>query len=264
MPNPTYIDDLAAADLALAIESGEFFLAYQPKIAIASGDFVGVEALARWKHPQLGFVPPARFIPLAKLTGLIEQLTRLVILVACDQWQAWTAVGLQTKVAINLSAKDVDRSELADELHTARMERAMPDTSLTIEVSERTALTARRLFELLSDLHMKGTRIALDDFATGYSLLSDLPQLPLSEIKISPSFVTDVDRSRERRTIVQSIIAFAHRRALRVVAVGVENNAVLDLLAEWDCDEAQGYHIGRPMTGNGIAEWVAARPKASQ
>jgi EAL domain-containing protein (putative c-di-GMP-specific phosphodiesterase class I) len=262
--NPTYMNDLTAADLAWAIERGELFLAYQPKIAIASGDFVGVEALVRWKHPRLGLVPPARFLPLAALTGLIEQLTQWVILAACDQWWAWTRAGLETKVAINLSAKDLDRSELADNLRTARMEHAMSDTRLTIEVSERTALSARRLFEVLSDLHMKGTRIALDDFGTCYSLLTHRPQLPLSEIKISPSFVTDVDRSRERRTIVQSIIAFAHRRDLRVVAVGVENNAVLDLLAEWDCDEAQGYHICRPTTGNGIAEWLAARPKATQ
>ena len=249
-------DSLLATELQLAIERGELSLVFQPKVEIASGRLAGVEALARWTHPSLGAIEPARFVPLAERFGVIDQLTDWLVRAALKQWLGWKDQGLKTNLAVNISALSLRDIYFPDYLHRLCLIEGVPPCCLTVEVTEGATQHLVRLLDTLTRFRIKGMSLSLDDFGTGYSSLLQLRQLPYSELKIDRCFVRDAARSRESRLIVKAVIDLAHGLGLSATAEGVEDEETLGLLAGFGCDNAQGYFIARPMAGAELAPWL--------
>jgi len=249
-------DKLCAERLERALERGEIFLCYQPKIDVRTGAVTGVEALSRWHDEELGDVPPSSFVGVAERFGLIDELTDSVVRSALAQWAAWRDQGLRMRLALNISALTLRDVYLPDQIQRLCMREGMPCEYLTIEVTESAAQNVVRLLDTLSRLRLKGISVSLDDFGTGYSSLIQLRQLPYSEIKIDQCFVKDSARSSESRLIVKAVIDLAHGMGLSATAEGVEDERTLNLLGELGCDEAQGYFVARPMRGADLVEWL--------
>jgi diguanylate cyclase (GGDEF)-like protein len=236
-------------ELRSAIERQELELHYQPQVALASGEIVAVEALIRWPHPRLGFVPPLEFLPLAEEAGLMGSLTTLALENALSQCAAWRAEGRCLTVSVNISA-----SSLLDPAFTNLVEQLLerhgvPPTALVLEVTETTAIAdferAKRAIEELRDLSVI---VSVDDFGAGFTSLAYLASLAVGELKLDRSFISGLateDRERDL-TLVRSTIELAHALGLRVVAEGVEEAPSMDLLSGLGCDLAQGYLISRP------------------
>jgi diguanylate cyclase (GGDEF)-like protein len=244
------------AELRRAIEAGQLTVHYQPKVNMATGTLTGVEALVRWDHPRLGQLPPDRFIPLAEQTGSINALTRWVLREAMRQAYAWHRTGLDLSIAVNLSAKNLQNTELTDQLGRLLSSSGMPADKLVLEVTESAIMTDEpRVKDLLVRLSEQGVEIAIDDFGTGYSSFANLRRLPVSEIKIDKSFVLNMVSSEEDRMIVSSIVELGHNLGLSVVAEGVENDSTWDVLAGMHCDLAQGYYLSRPLPAAALLDW---------
>jgi EAL domain-containing protein (putative c-di-GMP-specific phosphodiesterase class I) len=243
-------------ELRRAIDGGQLTLHYQPKVDMASGTLTGVEALVRWDHPRLGRLPPDRFIPLAEQSGSINALTRWVLREAMRQAYAWQRLGLDLTIAVNLSAKNLQNTELTDQLGRMLSSSGMAADRLVLEVTESAIMTDEpRVQESLARLDARGVEIAIDDFGTGYSSFANLRRLPVSEIKIDKSFVSNVTTSDEDRMIVASIVELGHNLGLSVVAEGVENDAIWDVLSGLRCDVAQGYYLSRPLPAGDLLAW---------
>ncbi|HTU59290.1 MAG TPA: EAL domain-containing protein, partial [Polyangiales bacterium] len=221
--------------------------------------FVGVEALIRWNHPKLGRVSPDKFIPLAEQTGLINPLTVWVLTEALRQSYVWRRVGLEMNVAVNVSAKNLHSSDLAE--HLARLLSASGASAekLIVEVTESAIMgDESRAQNTLNKLHAQGAEIAIDDFGTGYSSFANLRSLPVTEIKIDKSFVIGMAKSNEDRIIVDSIIELGHKLGMHVVAEGIETLAAWSALSELHCDLAQGYYLSRPLPADDLLGWTRA------
>jgi len=247
--------DITAVDILEAITRGDVTLAYQPKIELATGKLIGVEALARWRHPQLGNIPPSVFVPLAEKLDIVDKLTDHVLRTALQQWCSWSRTGLSLDIAVNFSALSLGRLDAPDFVHSQCEQFGVPPQHLIIELTEGTTQHAIRLLDTMSRFRLKGIKISLDDYGTGYASLAQLQQLPFNEIKIDKRFVGNADRSPDSRVIVKSVIDLAHDLGLTVTAEGVETQGVLDLLRELGCDQAQGYLIAKPMPGTDLHEW---------
>jgi EAL domain-containing protein (putative c-di-GMP-specific phosphodiesterase class I) len=243
-----------AGELRRAIDGGQMVLHYQPKLELETGRPAGVEALVRWQHPRLGLLGPAEFIGLAEQTGLIRPLTLWVARTAAAQARAWRAAGLALPVAINVSVRCLDAA-LPQELAAASLTGA-DEPLLDLEITETVMARADEVFPVLETLAGLGHRISLDDFGTGYSSLAYLKRLPVREIKIDRSFVSDMDADRSDRSIVRSIIELAGNLGLRVVAEGVERPETLRVLADLGCHVAQGFVISRPVPAAEAAAWA--------
>ncbi len=236
-----------AGELRRAIEREELVVHYQPKAELATGRIVGVEALVRWIHPERGFIPPDAFIPLAERTGLIKPLSRYVLRAAIDQCAAWAAEGIDLHVAVNLTIPDLLDLELPDRIAAMLADAGVPADRLELEVTESTILADPfRVRGVIDRLNELGVGFAIDDLGTGYSSLAYLKQLPVQTIKIDRSFVMDMLESESDAAIVRSTIDLARNLGLRVVAEGVETEAMWDLLREQGCTLAQGYLISKP------------------
>ena len=253
------------SDMHHAIAGQDFVLAYQPIVDMRTGSVVAVEALMRWQHPTRGMVPPSSFVPVAEQTGMIVPLTLWVIREACAQLRAWdqcaTTAGLT--MAVNMSGRLMSEpgigSAIARELHRAGMD----PHRLVLEITESLLMEDRSYaIQTLCQLRALGTRLSVDDFGTGYSSLSRLNKLPIDEVKIDQSFVSQLEHGDAGRTIVQASVAMAHGLGLRVVAEGVETERQLAMLRQMGCDEGQGYYFGRPgnaeLTTRVLSDWVAA------
>jgi diguanylate cyclase (GGDEF)-like protein len=240
-----------------AIADGQLRLRYQPKIECGSGEVRGMEALVRWEHPTQGMIAPVRFIPLAEETGLIGAVTRWVLETAVAQARAWNAAGLQLKIAVNLSAWDLQDPSLSVFIRELLEAHRVSPEMLSLEITE-TALLAdpRRALQLLNELTAYGVDASLDDFGTGYSSLTYVRQLPLRELKIDALFVRGLVTAERDRAIICSTIELGHRLGMRVVAEGVEDGTTLSLLTELGCDQVQGYYISKPMPAVSVADWV--------
>jgi diguanylate cyclase (GGDEF)-like protein len=250
-----------AGELRRAIENDELVLHYQPKVDVASGRVVGAEALCRWQHPTLGLIMPDEFIPMAEHTGLITPLTKRVMDMALGQVARWRAQGHRLSVAVNLCARSFLDSQLLDDIPELLATWRIDPSLLEIEITESMIVgDPERARQVLDQLNELGITMAIDDFGTGYSSLAYLQQLPVDEIKIDKSFVLQMGTNHADETIVRSIIDLAHNLELRAVAEGVEDQAVLNRLAELGCDVAQGYHISRPMTADRLEQWLEAYP----
>ena len=243
-------------DLRRAIQQDELSLHYQPKISARDGRPVGVEVLARWRHAEHGKIPPEEFIGLAEHSGLIRPLTAWVLETALRQAARWHAEGIDLNVSINLSARNLLDESLPRDLMNVLRQHALGPQMLTLEITESVIMEdPRRALEVLTELHAMGVGISIDDFGTGYSSLGYLRKLPANEIKIDKSFVMEMDRNRDDRTIVHSTIELAHNLGLTVVAEGVETEEVWRELRRLGCDTGQGYLFSRPLPAGRFAEW---------
>ena len=252
-----------AAELRGAIERSEIVLAYQPKGDLRTGRIVGVEALARWEHPELGTLEPAEFVPLAEQTGLILALTSSVLDAALERVASWRELGHDVSVAVNLSARSFLDAGLADEIPAMLAARDLPPDALELEITESMLMNdpvrARCTLERLAAI---GVSISVDDFGTGYSSLAHLKSLPVDALKIDKSFVLDMDKDDADEAIVRSMIELAHNLGMRVVAEGVESAATWMRLGAMGCDLAQGFHLARPLPASGLLALLDAERDA--
>ena len=248
-------------DLRRALERNELFLHYQPQAEITSGDIVGVEALVRWQHPQLGTIPPADFIPVAEEIGLIGRLGEWVLNEACRQAVAWQRAGLpHIPVAVNLSALQLRSPDFLDSVRRALQSAGLDAHWLELELTESVLMhQVDSVMQTLHGLSELGIRIAIDDFGTGYSSLAYLRRLAIDKLKIDRSFIRDLSVDPEDALIVATIIRMAHSLRLRVIAEGVEASEQLATLRAQGCDEIQGYHLSRPLPADALAEFIRER-----
>lgn len=239
------VNDFGAA---LASED-QIRLVYQPRVDLKTGKVVGVEALLRWQHPTLGFVPPGEFIPLVEQTALVRPMTRWVVEAAARQAFAWSRSGLDIRVSLNASARNLDEADFADRFLDIVQLVGVDPQRLELEFTESaTARDRTNVAAQLGALHAAGVVIAIDDFGTGYSNIAYIQKLPISILKIDRSFITDLVESETDRKLVRSMIAMARDLGYSVVAEGIETQAVYNLLAAFGCDEGQGYLVAKPMS----------------
>lgn len=248
---------LLMGELRHAIEHDQLVLHYQPKADLVTGEVTHVEALVRWQHPQHGLMLPDRFIPLAEQTGLIRPLSLWVLNTALRQCYAWHRSGLQLHVAVNLSMRNLQDTQLPDAIAGLLATWQVSPTWLEVEITE-SALAAdpERALETLTRLGDMGVRIAIDDFGTGYSSFAYLKRLPVDEIKIDKSFVLGMTTDDNDAAIVRSTIDLGHNLGLKVSAEGVETQATWELLATLGCDFAQGYYVSRPVAATELSQWL--------
>ena len=253
-------------ELAAALNDRiELDLYYQPRVDLASGRCLAVEALARWQHPTMGPISPSRFIRLAEQAGLMRTLTEWVLDQGIAQLGRWQREGLSVKLSLNVSSSDLG-SELIERLRSTAQQHGVPMEKLELEFTESTLLEhseANR--EHLAAIRALGTGIAIDDFGTGYSNLASLRQMPASTLKIDQSFVRALDASHHDEMIVRSMTELARELGFRVVVEGVETARIFDAVRHMSCDEVQGYHIARPMPAADFPGWLArwnAQPPA--
>lgn len=234
-----------------ALERDEFFMNYQPRIDISSGRITAVEALLRWRHTELGLVPPSKFIPIAEQAGMIDEIGEWVLRIGCAQQQAWLAAGIAPfRMAVNLSARQLRHIDLKDRVAALLAETGLRPESLELEITESAIMEdpARTVF-VLKELRSLGIGIALDDFGTEYSSLGYLKQFPLDYMKIDQCFVRGIPQSKDDSAITKTIITLAKNLGLRVIAEGVETQEQMAFLAENGCEEIQGYLFSRPISG---------------
>jgi diguanylate cyclase (GGDEF)-like protein len=252
-----------AARLALlgevrpALERGEFTLFYQPKLDLRSGSVTGVEALLRWRHPQRGLVPPLEFISLIEQTALVGPVTLHVIDLALRQASRWRAAGLDLGISVNLSARNLHDRELPARVEGLLRTHAVPPTALTVEVTESAAMAdPETAIDVLEALRLQGIGVSIDDFGSGHASIAYLATLPVSELKIDRSFVTDMCQSPRDEAIVRTTIDLARHLELSVVAEGIETAQVRERLSAMGCHIGQGYLISRPLPADELTPWL--------
>lgn len=243
-----------------AAEAGQLQLHYQPKLDVRTQRVQGAEALLRWQHPELGAVSPVEFIALAERAGHMHELTLWVLARAVRQIAQWRADGLALGLSVNLSVLDLQHRSLPEQVQQLLEAHGVPAQALTLEVTESSALhesdTVRRV---LGELQLLGLALSMDDFGTGYSSLSTLQNLPLAELKIDQSFVRPLmeeDGENRYAAIVRATTDMGHAMGLRVVCEGVETAGVAQRLADWGCDELQGYWLSRPLPAERFSAWL--------
>jgi len=241
------------------MDETELVLYYQPKIDLQTGAATGVEALARWHHPERGLLSPDEFIPLAERSNLLRPMTLYLIDTALRQANAWRSKGIEISVAVNLSMQNMLDLRLPNDLARLLTSWRLPPGSLELEITESTIMADhRRAMTILTRLNKMGVTLTVDDFGTGYSSLAYLQSLPVSSIKIDKSFVLTMPEDPGNATIVQSTIDLGHNLGLKVVAEGVESEESYKQLAALGCDYAQGYFLSRPLSPDKATAWLAA------
>ena len=259
------------AALRVALERDQLELHYQPQVDRDAGRIVGVEALVRWRHPELGLVSPVQFIPLAEETGLINPIGEWVLRTACAQARAWHVAGhTGLSVAVNMSAKQFQKQDVPALVQDVLEDTGLPAECLELELTESTLMhNTDAVVETMRQIKKLGVRLALDDFGTGFSSLSYLKRFPIDVLKIDKSFTFDVTSDESAASITRAIIAMARSLNMTTVAEGVETQAQLDFLTAQDCDVMQGYFISRPLPAEQLTamlcrEFYAIERAASQ
>jgi len=252
-------------ELRYAIEHDQLLLHYQPKISHHTGCIMGVEALVRWNHPRRGLVAPDEFIPLAEACGLIQPLALWVLQAALQQSEKWHVAGHKFSVSINLSTRNLLDGDLPGRVAKLLANYNVRPEWLVFEITESAVMAEpARALETLTKLNRMGIQLSLDDFGTGYSSLAYLKKLPVSEIKIDKSFIKDMELDASDTVIVRSTIALGHNLGMKVVAEGVENIEIWELLSALGCDASQGYYMSRPLTNSALDEWMATSAWAKE
>jgi EAL domain-containing protein (putative c-di-GMP-specific phosphodiesterase class I) len=255
--------EVTRSDLQNALDRHEFVMAYQPKIECKSGAIAGLEALARWQHPDKGMIMPDCFIPVAEETGLIDALTALVFDQSLE-WFSGAFPGSNLHLSLNLSAKSLVDIHLADHLAVPCARFQVAPERIVLEVTETSAMVDPTLsLDLMTRIRMKGFQLSIDDFGTGFSSMVQLVRLPFSEIKVDKSFVLLARQTKESLTVIKSIIDLGHSLGLRVTAEGVDDISTLNYINTLGCDLAQGFFIARPMLGEAACSWVKQRMSIS-
>jgi EAL domain-containing protein (putative c-di-GMP-specific phosphodiesterase class I) len=251
------------ADLERAIDNREFVLHYQPVIELRTGQISGVEALLRWNHPQRGTVPPLDFIPLAEETGLIVTIGRWVLETACrqaSQLQHRHEIHPPLHMAVNLSARQLQRPEIAKEVAGILDATGLDPRYLILEITESVMMADVQLsLQRLTELKRLDVKLALDDFGTGYSSLNYLQQFPVDILKIDKSFIDAINTDNRKSVLTATIIKLADDLGLQPVAEGIERTDQLDKLLELQCDLGQGYYFARPLPIEGLEQLLTAR-----
>jgi EAL domain-containing protein (putative c-di-GMP-specific phosphodiesterase class I) len=237
--------------LRRALQENQFELYYQPQAGIEHLETIGMEALIRWHHPELGMIPPAKFIPVAEESGLIVPIGEWVLRTACQQISAWRAAGLPSlKVAVNLSARQFREAKLLDTIKSILDECGLSAHANALELELTESMVMQNVEEhvvTLNKLHAMGVQISIDDFGTGYSSLSYLKRFPINTLKIDQSFVQGLSDDAEDSAIASAIVMLGHSLKFKVIAEGVETAEQLTLLRGLGCDEIQGYYLSRPL-----------------
>ena len=246
------------SSLRRAMERKEFQLFYQPQLDLRTGKTIGAEALIRWKHPDLGFIPPMEFIPIAEETGLIHPIGEWVLKTACEQKKLWDRQGFESfRVSVNLSARQFHYANLVDMVGDTIRKSGIDPKCLDLELTESTIMDRLEETTLtLKRLKNMGARISIDDFGTGYSSLMYLKTFPIDCVKIDKSFVNDVTTDPDDQAITHAIISMAHSLHLEVVAEGVETKEQLELLKSQSCDVIQGYLFSKPIPVDDVSPFL--------
>ena len=245
------------SELSRAIREDQLELYFQPKVNIATRRVYGFEALLRWNHPKMGFIPPGEFIPLVEVTELIQPLTAWVLERSVQQAAEWYKQGLHFSVAANLSAQNLLEEGFAEHVGVLLERYDLPAERLELEITESTIMVnPDRAGRALDAVNALGVGLSIDDFGTGYSSLAYLKRLPVQALKIDYSFVISMLTDQQDEIIVNSTINLAHNLGLKVVAEGVEEEALLDKLEAMGCEMAQGYFIARPMPVSELEDWI--------
>lgn len=247
-------------ELRRAVDEGQLKLMYQPKLTLADGRICAVEALVRWQHPERGMVPPNDFIPFAEQTGYITRITRWVVGEAVRQCGEWRRQGLDIRISINASTRDLQvREDLPGLMRDALAAHGVPGTLICVEITEGALMDdpvgARKI---LRELHDMGVSLSIDDYGTGYSSLAYLKELTVNELKIDRSFVVGMQNDPQSLAIVRSTIELGHNLGLHVVAEGVESAEDIETLRRSGCDSVQGYGISRPLDAANIPARVGS------
>ena len=248
-----------ADELRAAIDNGELVNYYQPKVVVATGEVVGVEALVRWRHPQDGMVFPDQFIGVAEAHGLIDDLTRVVLTGALAQARVWQDAGLALRVAVNVSMVNLASLDFPDFVAGLAAKAGVPQQGVVLELTESHLMQDLRTpLETLTRLRLKRFRLSIDDFGTGHSSLAQLRDMPFDELKIDQSFVHRAWADETLRAMYDASLGLARQLGMEAVAEGVEDLNDWDLLRSTGCDLAQGYFIARPMPAADLPGWMEA------
>ncbi|HXA54296.1 MAG TPA: EAL domain-containing protein [Solirubrobacteraceae bacterium] len=255
-------------DLREALANDEFYLDYQPTFDLGDMTPNGVEALIRWKHPRRGIVQPDDFIPLLEETGLIIEIGSWVLGRACNQGAAWRRAGYPIRMAVNVSARQLDTDGLIADVEGALQESGLEPVALTIEITETTLMrNVQETVRRLSAIKQLGVRIAIDDFGTGYSSLAHLQQFPVDALKIDRSFITGLHHNQEGETLIHTLVQLGKALSIETFAEGIEQQHELTLLRAQDCDSGQGFLFARPLdvaaTETFLREWHARAAAAT-
>ncbi len=242
-------------DFARALAGHRLHMVYQPKASIHDGSLIRVEALVRWDDPVRGAVDPATFVALAERHGLIDELTHWGLRTILRQWLDWSAQGIDSCIAFNISALSLQHLDFPDLVERMCNALEVPLDRLVLELTESATQPLINLMDTLTRFRIKGIGLAIDDFGTGYSSLMQLRQLPFTEVKIDRAFVADAERSRDCRLIIRSIADLAHGLGLTATAEGVETVEQLRLVRALGCDLVQGYFISPPLPGSELGAW---------
>jgi len=249
--------------LRRAVENNEFITHYQPVVDLVTSEIVGTEALVRWQHPDLGMLPPAKFIGLAEDTGLIVDIGDLVMRTACAQTRKWQDQGLgQLRIAVNISARHLQQPNFLERIEKILGDTRLDPAYLELELTETSIMeNAESGAKLLSEIRKLGVKVAIDDFGTGYSSLSYLKRLPIDTVKLDRSFVSGTTTDPDDAALVMAIITLAHNLRLRVIAEGVETAEQLGFLRLLKCDEGQGFFFSKPVPPDVFASNMARDSK---
>lgn len=254
---PAAPTDVTVIDLCTALDAGDIILAYQPKLTVQGLVLCGVEALARWKHPQKGAIPPGVFIPLAERHGLIDTLTRELLLQAFKQKQEWQQFGLRFHLAFNLSPLSLAEAGLSDWLSNLAQEYSIEPAEVTLEVTENALLGELACaIRTLARLRLKGFNIAIDDYGTGFANAQQLSRVPATELKIDRSLIHQVATRPQQGTILASTVDLSKNLKLLTVAEGVETLEDYRILGELGVDQVQGFYFCKPLFPNDLLEWL--------
>jgi diguanylate cyclase (GGDEF)-like protein len=260
-----FTDTLAAAaaerarldsQLHAAIAGDEFTLAFQPQVAVSDGTIVAVEALLRWRHPDDGMRLPASFLPRAEETGMMVEIGDWVVAAVADTLVRWGRIGIAHRLALNVSARELDHAGFFRRLRAAMHAAGAPPRLLELEISESLAMRcSREVLDALAALRLDGATVAIDDFGTGYSNLPRLRELPVDRIKLDRSLIEHVTDRAEARTIAHAVISLVHGLGCEAVAEGIESDAQANVLRVIGCDVLQGYAVAPPMDEATLIAW---------
>jgi diguanylate cyclase (GGDEF)-like protein len=253
---------LLGGHLAEALASGQqLSVVYQPISSLASGEVSCVEALVRWFHPVHGQVPADEFVTIAEQMGLVGQITDFVVAEACRQAASWRRDGFDVAVAINISGRDLSNPSLVKDIARHLETSGLPASALTLEITETEVMAdIDEACEVLGQLSRLGLRVAVDDYGTGYSSLAYLHRLPVNELKLDRSFVSNIATDQSNSIIVRSSIAMAHSLGLTIVAEGAEDELTCAILADAGCDSVQGYYFSPPLELDDLLHWLGTNP----